>query len=65
MDNRIKMEKEKEMLENKINLLEEDLEAVHMYLDDKLLPREDYKGRKYSIVGRIKRLEELLTFKSE
>jgi len=49
---------EKEMLENKINLLAEDLEVVHMYLDSKFILREDDKGRKYSIIGRIKRLEE-------
>jgi hypothetical protein len=29
-----------------------------MYLDDKQVPRKDYKGNEYSIIGRIKRLEE-------
>ncbi len=47
-----------EMLKNQVELLQEDIECVHMYLDDKDLPRKDFKGRGYSIVGRIKRLEE-------
>ncbi len=47
-----------EMLKNQVELLQEDIECVHMYLDDKDLPRKDFKGREYSIVGRIKRLEE-------
>jgi hypothetical protein len=47
-----------EMLKNKVELLQEDIECVHMYLDDKHIPRKDYKGEEYSIIGRIKRLEE-------
>ena len=43
---------------NKIMLLEEDLWCVHKYLDDLELPRADKDGKEYSIVGRIKRLEE-------
>lgn len=43
--------------DNIIELLKEDLECVHMYLDDLDLPQEDSKGEIYSIVGRIKRLE--------
>jgi len=47
-----------EMLKNQVELLQEDIECVHMYLDDKHIARKDSKGREYSIVGRIKRLEE-------
>lgn len=59
----IMLKKAKEMekydiKDNKIMLLQEDLECVNMYLDDLKLPRTDDKGNKYSIVGRIKRLEE-------
>jgi hypothetical protein len=44
--------------DNKIMLLEEDLWCVHKYLDDLELPRVDKDSKEYSIVGRIKRLEE-------
>ena len=44
--------------DNKIMLLEEDLWCVHKYLDDLELPRTDKDNKEYSIVGRIKRLEE-------
>jgi len=47
-----------DMKDNKIMLLEEDLWCVHKYLDDLELPRADKDGKEYSIVGRIKRLEE-------
>jgi hypothetical protein len=75
--NQNRMEKKESIMENKIQLLQEDIECVHIYLDDKQVPRKDDNGREYSIVGRIKRLEanfqkqlsELesyyLTFKSE
>jgi len=43
--------------DNQIELLKEDLEVVHMYLDDLLLPRKDDNGETYSIVGRIKQFE--------
>ncbi len=46
------------MLKNQVELLQEDIECVNMYLDDKNIPRKDSKGRQYSIIGRIKRLEE-------
>ena len=46
--------------DNKIMLLEEDLECVHLYLDDKEIKRQDSKGNTYSIVERIKWLEERL-----
>jgi hypothetical protein len=49
---------EYDIKDNQIMLLKEDLECVHMYLDDLELPRIDNKGEAYSIVGRIKRLEE-------
>lgn len=47
-----------EMLKNQVQLLQEDIECVHMYLDDKHIPRKDYNGREYSIIGRIKIFEE-------
>ena len=49
---------ESDMKDNKIMLLEEDLWCIHKYLDDLELPRTDKDGKEYSIVGRIKRLEE-------
>jgi len=48
------------MVNHKITLLEEDLWCVHKYLDDLQLARADKEGREYSIVGRIKQLEETL-----
>ena len=45
--------------ENQIELLKEDLEVVHMYLDDLGLPRKDDSGETYSIVGRIKQMRNL------
>ncbi len=44
--------------DNIINLLKEDIECVHMYLDTLQIPRADQNGEQYSIVGRIKRLQE-------
>lgn len=44
--------------DNIIHNLREDLDCVHMYLDKLSIPRTDTKGETYSIVGRIKRLEE-------
>lgn len=43
--------------DNIIELLKEDLECVHQYLDDLKLSRKDEQGKEYSIVGRIKQLE--------
>ena len=43
--------------DNRIMLLEEDLESVHMYLDTQGVPRKDGTGEVYSIVGRIKQME--------
>lgn len=43
--------------DNQIMLLEEDLWCVHQYLDNKKIPRKDSEGETYSIVGRIKQLE--------
>ena len=38
------------------NYYEEEVECVHMYLDDLKIPREDDKDV-FSLVGRIKQLE--------
>lgn len=44
--------------DNIIDLLKEDLECVHDYLDSLSIPRVDEtNGETYSIVGRIKCLE--------
>lgn len=43
--------------DNQIMLLKEDLEVVHMYLDDLLVTRLDENNETYSIVGRIKQFE--------
>jgi hypothetical protein len=43
--------------QNKIMLLEEDIECVHLYLDDLELPRHSKDNKQYSIVGRIKQLQ--------
>lgn len=43
--------------DNQIELLKEDLEVVHMYLDDMLVTRLDENNETYSIVGRIKQFE--------
>jgi hypothetical protein len=43
--------------DNQIELLKEDLESVHMYLDTQGVPRKDEMGEVYSIVGRIKQTE--------
>jgi hypothetical protein len=50
--------KQKEMLENKIQLLEEDIWCVHKYLDDLKIPKADSNNQPYSIVGRIRCLEQ-------
>lgn len=47
------------MKDNKIELLKEDIECVHKYLDDKNVPRV-FHNETYSIVGRIKQLENKL-----
>jgi hypothetical protein len=44
--------------DNIIDLLKEDIECVHMYLDTLEIPRADKADEQYSIVGRIKRLQE-------
>ena len=43
--------------DNQIELLKEDLEVVHMYLDGLLVTRLDENNETYSIVGRIKQFE--------
>ena len=45
------------MENNKIELLKEDIECVHKYLDDLNVPRFN-NDKEYSIVGRIKQLQE-------
>lgn len=45
------------MLKNRIFLLEEEKEGVHIYLDCKGIPRKNEDGEVYSIVGRINLLE--------
>lgn len=47
-----------DMLFNKIELLEEDVECIHKYLDDLKVPRK-YNEEQLSIVGRIKYMKEL------
>lgn len=48
------------MLENKIELLEEDIFCVHKWLDELGVPRKEingeYKGDNFSIIGRVKLL---------
>lgn len=44
-------------MDNEMYLLKEDIECVHLYLDDKKIPRQDLNGQNYSMVGRIKQLE--------
>lgn len=59
-------------LNNQIELLNEEIESVHMFLDDKGVPRttvsyeDGYKGeeRRLSIVGRIKHLIGVLNVES-
>jgi hypothetical protein len=48
------LEKDVHTRDNRIELLNEDLECIHLYLDDIKAPRADDNGRDYSIVGRIK-----------
>ena len=43
--------------DNQIMLLKEDLEVVHMYLDEVEVKRKDDNGETYSIVGRIKQYQ--------
>lgn len=45
-----------ELLKNKCDLLTEDLECIHLYLDNMGAPRKDNNGVDFSIVGRIKYL---------
>ncbi len=49
------MNKEMEPKDNKIELLQEDIECVHKYLDDECVERT-LNGKTLSLVGRIKRL---------
>jgi hypothetical protein len=47
-------QKKFDMLFNKIELLEEDIQCVHKYLDSLGIPRKNKLNEKYSLVGRIK-----------
>ena len=38
-------------------MLKEDIECIHLYLDDLNIPRHDNENTEYSIVGRIKKIE--------
>jgi hypothetical protein len=49
-----------ELLENKIENLNDDLYCVHHYLTQKGIPTKDDNGNTYSIVGRINLLENKL-----
>lgn len=46
---------EQESLANRLELALEDLECVHLWLDDQKAPRQT-KGRELSIVGRVQHL---------
>lgn len=50
-------QRDKEMLENKIELLKEDIECIHMYFNEqkKQVPNE-IDGKELSIIGKIKYL---------
>lgn len=44
------------LIRNRCELLEEDIESVHLFLDDMGAPRKSIGGKPYSIVGRIRYL---------
>lgn len=48
------LKKENDILRNKAELLQDDIDCIHMWLDDNRTPRHDAFGNIYSIVGRIK-----------
>lgn len=54
LDNQTFPSTDPDIKDNQIELLKEDLECVHLYLDDIAAPRKDPEGETYSIVGRIK-----------
>lgn len=58
------MKNNTDIKDNQIMLLKEELECIHMYLDDKEIAREDEQNKTYSIVGRIKQLEKNYTKES-
>ena len=47
------LKKENDILRNKAELLQEDIDCIHMWLDANRIPRFDGFGNIYSIVGRI------------
>ena len=48
---------ELEIEKNEAELLEEDIELVHLWLDDRGAPRFSEDDMQYSIIGRIKRMQ--------
>lgn len=42
---------------NIIKNLQDDMWCIHKYLDSRIIPRRDECGEEYSVVGRIKQLE--------
>ena len=46
------------LLKNKVYLLEQDIECLHMNLDDEGIPRKDGGGNVYSMWGRVNLLLE-------
>ncbi len=49
------LERRLAMMTNKAELLAEDIDCLHMCLDDLGIKRADYRGNEYSLWGRVKR----------
>lgn len=47
------------MVENRAELLAEDIECLHMCLDDAGVPRDDGHGNTYSMWGRVLRFKDM------
>ena len=47
------------MAENRAELLAEDIECLHMNLDDAGVPRDDGSGNTYSLWGRVLRFKDM------
>jgi transcription elongation factor GreA-like protein len=43
---------------NRLELISEDIESAHIWLDDQGIPRHDVNNAEYSLVGRILRYKE-------
>lgn len=54
------LEKKISTTENQVELLKEDIECPHMWLDDQGIPRTEtegeYRGDSFSIIGRVQML---------